>query len=127
MRAREFFFEGAMSPSISNLIATLESLRGTTDQIRVDSLVNLVRKRPGSEMFNIDILNDAIKENSVVQNLVKNIHDDDFGVKYVHLKDLVGDEDDLPQDPIGSSEPGGSRNPQQTVSAMAKRASRKRI
>ena len=129
MRAREFAIEGDNTPSISNLVSTLDNLRSKTDQIRVDSLVNLVRKRPGSEMFNVDILADAFKNNHIVKNLIRDIGDDDTGVKYVHLKGLTSDEDELlPDREIGGSDgPGGSRNPQATVRAMAKRASNKRI
>lgn len=129
MRAREFAFEGATTPSISNLVSTLDNLRAKTDQIRVDSLVNLVRKRPGSEMFNIDLLADAYKNNEIVKNLVRDISDDESGVKYVHLKGLTDDDDELlPDKEIGGSDgPGGSKNPQATVHAMAKRATNKRL
>lgn len=128
MRANEFAFEGAMTPSISNLVSTLENLRSKTDQVRVDSLVNLVRKRPGSEMFNIDILVDAFKDNNTVKNLIRNITDDDTGVKYVHLKGLTSDQDDLlPDQEIGGSGPGGSKSPRDTVKSMAKRAAGKRL
>lgn len=128
MRAREFAFEGAANPSISNLVSTLDNLRAKTDQIRVDSLVNLVRKRPGSEMFNIDLLADAYKNNETIKNLVRDISDDDSGVKYVHLKGLTDDDDELlPDKEIGSNGPGGSKNPQATVQAMAKRATNKRL
>jgi len=128
MRAKEFAFEGATTPSIANLVSTLDNLRSKTDQIRVDSLVNLIRKRPGSEMFNIDLLVDAYKNNDTVKNLVRDITDDDSGVKYVHLKGLTDDDDELlPDRDLGSDGPGGSRNPQATVHAMAKRATNKRL
>jgi hypothetical protein len=128
MRAKEFAFEGASTPSIANLVSTLDNLRSKTDQIRVDSLVNLVRKRPGSEMFNIDLLVDAYKNNEIVKNLVRDITDDDSGVKYVHLKGLTDDDDELlPDKEVGGDHPGGSHNPQATVKAMAKRASNKRL
>lgn len=127
MRANEFAFEGATTPSISNLVSTIETLRSKTDQIRVDSLVNLVRKRSGSEMFNIDILVDAFENNPTVKNLITDISDDDSGVKYAHLKSLTSDENDIIKHNIGSDSPGGSRNPQDTVKSMAKRATNKRL
>jgi hypothetical protein len=128
MRANEFVIEGDISPSMSNLVSTLETLRSRTDQIRVDSLVNLVRKKPGSEMFNVDILSNAYKENPVIKKMIRNIRDDDTGVKYVYLKGLTANDDEaLPDQPeIGGDVAGGPRNPEQTVSAMAKRASAKR-
>jgi len=127
MRAREFAFEGATTPSISNLVSTIETLRDKTDQVRVDSLVNLVRKRPGSEMFNIDILVDAFENNPAVKNLITSITDDDSGVKYAHLKSLTSDNDDINEPEMGNNDLGGARNPQDTVKSMAKRATNKRL
>ena len=117
-----------MTPSIANLVDTLDDLRSRTDQIRVDSLVNLVRKKPGSEMFNIDILADAYKDYDTVKNMIKNITNDDTGVKYVYLKNLYDTDDeelfpDQAQDNDLAGKPG---SPERTVSTMAKRASRKR-
>ena len=126
MRAREFMFEGDLSPSISNLVSTLETLRDCTDQIRVDSLVNIMRKKPGSEMFNIDILSDAYEKNDVVKNMIRNITDDETGVKYVYLKSLT-DDDIMPnEEPSADPDSIGSSNPELTVSSMAKRAIAKR-
>lgn len=127
MRAREFTFEGEFTPSATNLISVLETLRERTDQIRVDSLVNLVRKKPGSEMFNVDILADLVKDNSAVKNMIQNISDDDSGVKYVYLKGLVDNIDDALPDDSAMDQPGGAHNPQATVKSMAKRAATKRI
>lgn len=129
MRAREFVTEGELTPSVVNLVSTLETLRSKTDQIRVDSLVNLVRRRPGSEMFNVDILADAFKETEAVKNMIRRISDDDSGVKYVYLKGITDDDDSALPDTIDTSSdmPGGSRSPENTVSSMAKRAANKRI
>lgn len=127
MRAREFAFEGALTPSIANLVDTLDDLRSRTDQIRVDSLVNLVRKKPGSEMFNIDILADAYKDNDTVKNMIKNINDDETGVKYVYLKNLYDtDDEELFPDQDKNDLPGKPNSPERTVANMAKRASRNR-
>ena len=123
MRAREFMFEDSKS-SNPNLVSTLSSLRSKTDQVRVDSLVNMVRKQPGSEMFNIDLLLTAVKEDPVIQNLVSEIKPDDTGVKYVHLKQLSADDDETDDSVIVPPDQatGGQANPQQTVATMAKRA-----
>ena len=123
MRAREFMFEDDKS-SNSNLVSTLSGLRAKTDQVRVDSLVNMVRKQPGSEMFNIDLLLTAVKEDPVIQNLVSEIKPDDTGVKYVYLKQLSADDDETGDSVITPPDQatGGQANPQQTVATMAKRA-----
>jgi len=126
MRASEFMVEGDQSPSIANLVSTLETLRDRTDQIRVDSLVNIMRKKPGSEMFNVDILKDAYEDNDVIKNMIRNITDDETGVKYVYLKSLT-DDDIMPNEPDSPSPDSiGSSNPELTVSSMAKRAIAKR-
>lgn len=128
MRASEFAFEGATTPSISNLVSTIETLRNKTDQIRIDSLVNLVRKRPGSEMFNIDILVDAFEKNPTVKNLITDIKDDDSGVKYAYLKSLTADDSEIIAPNLGGNDSaGGSRSPEDTVKSMAKRATNKRL
>lgn len=123
MRAREFMFEDDTS-SNSNLVSTLSGLRAKTDQVRVDSLVNMVRKQPGSEMFNIDLLLTAVKEDPVIQNLVREIKPDDTGVKYVYLKQLSADDDETGRSITTPPDQatGGQANPQQTVATMAKRA-----
>jgi hypothetical protein len=126
MRAKEFAFEGAMTPSIANLVSVLDDLRSRTDQIRVDGLINLVRRIPGSEMFNVDLLKNAYENNDTIKNMIRNISDDDSGVKYVHLKSLEGSEDQLPSDEPSNDDFGSGRNPEQTVSSMAKRAAKKR-
>jgi hypothetical protein len=126
MRAKEFAFEGAMTPSIANLVSVLDDLRSRTDQIRVDGLINLVRRIPGSEMFNVDLLKNAYENNDTIKNMIRNIGDDDSGVKYVYLKSLEGSEDQLPSDEPSNDDFGSGRNPEQTVSSMAKRAAKKR-
>lgn len=124
MRAREFMVEGDnSSPSTNNLVTTLNNLRSKTDQVRLDSLVNMVRRQPGSEMFNIDILMTSMKEDPIIQNLVQEIKPDDTGVKYVYLKQLTSDDD---TDNLVTTPPdtatGGRPNPEKTVATMAKRA-----
>jgi len=122
MRAREFVLEDVSSSNF-NLVTVLSGLRAKTDQIRVDSLVNMVRKQPGSEMFNIDLLLNAVKEDPTVQNLVSEIKSDESGVKYVYFKELSTDDDEESSvtAPIDSAT-GGRPNPEKTVATMAKRA-----
>jgi hypothetical protein len=122
MRAREFVVEEEQS-STNNLISILSSLRAKTDQIRVDSLINMVRRQPGSEMFNIDLLMNAVKEDPVIQSLVSEIKSDDTGVKYAYLKPLSTDDDEAIQDiKTPDVATGGANNPEKTVATMAKRA-----
>jgi len=127
MRARDFMFEEDTSSSSQNLVATISGLRSKTDQIRVDSLVNMVRKQPGSEMFNVDLLLTSIKENPTIQNLVEKIATDDSGVKYVYFKQLSSDEDDDVDTNVPDVTPGGTADPEKTVSTMAKRATARRV
>lgn len=126
MRASEFVTEAVNSASVNNLISTLENLRNQTNEIRLDSLINLVRKKPGSEMFNTSIFLDAYKENPAVKEMIRDVNDDTDGAKYVYLKDISGDKD-LPLDYSGDTDSNGMKNPQQTVSSMAKRAAKKRF
>jgi len=126
MRASEFVTEAVNSASVNNLISTLENLRSQTNEIRLDSLINLVRKKPGSEMFNTSIFLDVYKENPAVKEMIRDVSDDTDGAKYVYLSDIVGD-DDLPIDYDSDSDSSGMKNPQQTVSSMAKRAALKRV
>lgn len=133
MRACEFIIEGdSDSPSFFNLANTLEELRSRTDQIRVDSLIKLVRSKPGSEMFNIDILMDLFKNNDAIKNMITNIDRDESGIGQVTLKSLDHSDDlevELGKPEVDLSKPdiGSEFNPQKTVSTMAKRAAKKRI
>lgn len=122
MRAREFVVEGDFASSTDNLVSVLSSLRSKTDQIRLDSLVNMVRKQPGSEMFNIDLLTLAVKEDPVIQNLVKEIKSDDTGVKYVYLKQFTDDDESQSDVQSPDTDVGSPANPEKTVASMAKRA-----
>ena len=129
MRASEFVVENSdISTTTYNLISTLADLRSKTDKIRVDSLVNLVRRRPGSEMFNVDLLIGAQKKDSTVQNMIKDINSDNSGVKYVYLKNLnaVDQTQTQDQDEQESNSISNSTGAQDTVQSMAKRAAKKR-
>jgi len=126
MRAREFM--EADDASNANLLSTLSTLRDQTDQIRLDSLVNMVRRQPGSEMFNIDLLLQAQDRDPAVSELVDRIEADETGVKYVYLKPITSDDDAEVQSGPDMGDTSSSKiDPKKTVSAMAKRASSKRI
>lgn len=127
MRASEFVVEFE-TDSTTNLISILDNLRSSHDQVRVDALVNMVVRTPGSEMFNVDLLKDAY-DSGDLDNIIEKIAKDDTGVLYVYLKPLVSDIDDEPdmepETASAGSEWAGSE-PRRTVSMMAKRAQAKR-
>jgi len=133
MRANEFIIEvNDRSPSALNLVDTLEEIRSRTDQIRVDSLVNLVRRKPGSEMFNVDILMDLFKNNNTVKNMISDIKRDRYDIGQIYLKNLAQSDDivsepEKPEFDSNKSDLGSNFDPQKTISTMAKRAAKKRI
>lgn len=107
------------------LLTALEELRNrahghSVPRVRVDSLVNLIKRLPGGEMFNADALEAARKSNEAVKNLVADIKDDENGIKYVYLAPY---EDDPFGDSVaGDGETVGKTAPEKTVSGMANRA-----
>jgi hypothetical protein len=112
----------------ANLITALEYLRNRSHdrhlvpKVRVDSLIGMV-KGTGKEEFNLDGLLGAFKTNETVKSLIKDIKDDEHGVKYVYLKQFADDTaDDSPTLASGSR----AANPEKTVDAMAQRALTKR-
>jgi hypothetical protein len=112
----------------ANLITALEFLRNRSHdrhlvpKVRVDSLIGMV-KNTGRGEFNLDSLLGAFKTNETVKNLIKDIKDDEHGVKYIYLKQFTDDKaDDSPTLASG----GSAANPEKTVDAMAQRALKNR-
>jgi hypothetical protein len=108
----------------SVLATTLEALRNRAHghmvpKVRVDALVNLVKRLPGGEMFNADALEAARKSNEAIKNLIADIKDDENGIKYVYLTpftdDGFGDEAEI-------GDTTGKTPPEKTVAGMANRA-----
>lgn len=133
MRAREFIVENdSGNRAVNNLLTVLDSLRnryaGSSDEpsIRVDSLVNMVRKVPGSEMFNVDTLMAAYDKNPAIKNLVKDVKDDANGIKTIHLKPAIGVIDPAAQIQAEPEEPTAVKSPEKTVDQMSKRALNRR-
>ena len=136
MRASEFIAEGlddviedeADSRGDANLADVLETLRNRAHDthdvpmVRVDSLINMIRNMPGTEMFTVENLMDAYKSNERIKNLVKDIKDNKDGVKYVYLTTFADDPDSTELDAMG----GTVNNPEKTIDSMAKRALSKR-
>jgi len=107
-----------------NLITALQFLRNKskdmhlTPKVRVDSLIGMV-KNTGADLFNLDSLTNAFKQNEAVKSLIKDIKDDEQGVKYVFLKTFS--DDDVEEEPAiayGTKQD----NPDKVVSQMADRA-----
>lgn len=136
MRIREFtkdfddsiIEDEADSRGDANLITALEFLRQRSHdshlvpKVRVDSLINMIKGTDQSE-FNLDSLLGAFKTNETVKSLIKDIKDDEHGVKYVYLKTFSDDKvDDTPTLASGSA----AANPEKTVDAMAQRALKNR-
>ena len=128
MRAREFMeADNKNSAASFNLLNTLTSLRNETDQIRLDSLIDMVRRQPGSEFFNFDMLQNAIKDDERVKEIVSGVSTDDTGVKhltFVPLTTIDSPDTDMNTD-SGIDQPSSPMNPKKTVKMMAKRASAK--
>lgn len=109
----------------SVLATALEELRNrahghSVPKVRVDSLVNLVKRLPGGESFNADALESARKSNDTIKNLVTDIKDDENGVKYVYLATFS--DDGFGDESTPGAEDGAQTAPEKTVSSMANRA-----
>jgi len=109
----------------SVLLTALEELRNrahghSVPRVRVDSLVNLIKRLPGGEMFNADALEGARKSNEAVKNLIADIKDDENGVKYVYLTKFNDDEFSDSETP--GTDTGAQTAPEKTVASMANRA-----
>lgn len=139
MRAREFIREADGDGFIEdeadvrgddNLASVLETLRHQAHDkhdvpmIRVDSLINMVRNQPGTEMYTVENLMDAYKSNETIKNLVKDIKDNKDGIKYVYLTTFA-DDPDTGDDTLATAH-SQINNPEKTVDSMAKRALAKR-
>jgi hypothetical protein len=128
--ASEYVEDEAVTRGDANLASVLETLRNDSHDthdvpmVRVDSLINMVREIPGTEMFTIENLIDAYKTNETIKNLIKEIKDNKDGVKYVYLATFA-DEPDTGDATLGAAT-GMVNNPEKTIGSMAKRALSKR-
>jgi hypothetical protein len=138
MRAKEFILEENNNGiTDSNLLMALDSLRNRytsaaeeEPKIRVDSLINMVRSMPGSEMFNAGSLVSAYDNDPALKNIIKDIKKDDSGVRYIYLKSDEFDDDTL--DTTDGFDSGDEEldteklAAERTVDQMSKRAMKKR-
>lgn len=117
----------AESRGDANLIAALSFLQNRSanqhlvPKVRSDALINMI-KNTGVEEFNLESLLDAYKTNDSVKELIKDIKDDDNGIKYVYINSRA--EDEFSVEPGDMSAP--RTPPEKTVGAMAKSALAKR-
>jgi len=126
MRLKEFITEGD-GVSTNNLLYVLQALRSETDQIRVDNLIKMVRKQPGSEMFNVDLLQTAKTNDSRVKNIITDIKNNEDGVPYVYFKQYNDDTSVVPNTADQSAlNSVPTTSDQSTVTLMAKRARARR-
>lgn len=127
MRLKEFVSQGD-GVSTDNLLYVLQALRSETDQIRVDNLIKMVRKQPGSEMFNVDLLQTAKTNDPRVKNIITDIKNNEDGVPYVYFKQYNDDASsmvpDTPDQSALDSVP--TTSDQSTVTRMARRARARR-
>lgn len=93
-------------------------------KISVQALINLIKMKPGGEAFTLESLKSAQQYSDLIKNMIVNIKDDDSGVKYVYLKPMQGDVDDM--DVSNAESDGVKTAPERTVGSMAKRALNKR-
>lgn len=106
------------------LATALEELRNrahghTVPRVRMDALVNLVKRLPGGEMFNSAALEDARKSNDTIKNLIKDVKEDENGVKFVYLAPF--EDDGFGGDSTAGADADAAGN-EKTVAAMAGRA-----
>ena len=124
----EIIEDEANDPVINYLIEILESLQARAynfhkiPRVRADSLINLVQME--HPQFNLDILQNARTNNTVVKDLIKDIKDDATGIKYVYITQYADDADE--ESKLPNDETAPKTAPEKTVDSMAKSALAKR-
>jgi len=108
----------------SVLATALEELRNRAGnvqepKVRVDSLVNLIKRLPRGEAFSAAALADARKNNTLISNQIEKIEDDDAGVKYVYLKPAISEP--FADNDIDTDDAAAAKS-QKVVDQMASRA-----
>jgi len=109
------------------LIDTLREIQFSSSdkkipKIAVGALINLVKNKPGGEAFDLNALEKAKKNNETVKEMIKNIEDNEEGVKYVFINPI--EPIDGPEGEVGGGEDdqAGMTAPEKTVASMANRA-----
>lgn len=91
-------------------------------KIAVGALLNLVKTKPGGEAFDLNALEKARKNNETVKTMIKNIEDNEEGVKYVFLNPVEPLNGEAGEEGGGEDGTAGMSAPEKTVSQMASRA-----
>ena len=121
MKMHEVLMEVADSRNLSTALEFLRNRshnKGLKGQVSLSSLVNLVHNLGGNEaMTEVDI-RQLIKNDPTIQNLIKSMDDE---TNIITLRPF-GDETDLEDEEKPKNPTDGSKNPEKTVAAMAKRA-----
>jgi hypothetical protein len=108
------------------LIDTLREIQFSSSdkkipKIAVGALINLVKNKPGGEAFDLNALEKARKNNEAVKEMIKNVEDNEEGVKYVFINPI--EPLDSPEGEAGGGgDQAGMSAPEKTVSSMANRA-----
>lgn len=128
----DYVEDGANHEADNALINILRGLQFSAGSMKmpkvaVGALINLVKNEPGGEAFDLAALENAKANNETVKAMIKNIEDNDEGVKYVFLnpsEPIDGAEGDGDSDGMGGEEGGAPAQsaPEKTVSQMANRA-----
>jgi hypothetical protein len=123
----DFVEDDADQEADDALVNTLRELQFSAGdkkvpKVAVNALLNLVKTKPGGEAFDLNALVKAKQHNETVKSMIKNIEDNEEGVKYVFLNPIE------PIDGIEGEEGGGDGGtagmtaPEKTVASMANRA-----
>jgi hypothetical protein len=123
----DFVEDDADQEADDALINTLRELQFSAGdkkvpKVAVSALLNLVKTKPGGEAFDLNSLIKAKQNNETVKAMVKNIEDNEEGVKYVFLNPI--EPIDGPEGEVGGGDngQGGMTAPEKTVASMANRA-----
>jgi hypothetical protein len=123
----DFIEDDADHEADAALVDTLRELQFSSGdkkvpKVAVGALINLVKNKPGGEAFDLNALDKAKKNNDAVKSMIKNIEDNEEGVKYVFLNPI--EPIDGPEGEVGGGDngQGGMSAPEKTVSQMANRA-----
>ena len=122
----EFVEDDADHAANAVLADTLREIQFSSDhakvpKISVESLINLVRTKPGAEAFTLDTLEKSRKNDDTVKNIIDDIKDDENGIKYVFINPVNSDAD-VP----GPDGDVVQTAPEKTVASMASKALDKR-
>jgi hypothetical protein len=109
------------------LINTLRELQFSAGdkkvpKVAVGALLNLVKTKPGGEAYDLNALLKAKTNNETVKAMIKNIEDNNEGVKYVFLNPIEPIDGAEGEEGAGADGTAGMTAPEKTVAGMANRA-----